>query len=289
MLSLFQTLRAGTNRFISRRETLKNWFQNREKPFRITSLGALAETRKSDTIFVLGGSESINNISEEEWDIVGRHDSIALNWWPVHWFVPTYYYTNYPKDPVIFDKFVETISRGVQGYSETIFLISGNRARQMGIHPRVIPQLFCDNPNICFYKHKHSIVGQQKAAFSERDFTTGSLIYRGGLSVVFDIINDLGYKNIALLGIDLRDRAHFYDDYPSMSWAPQLKYRVQGEEAKKQRHETMKPKGSKLPIDQYIYAVTEMYFAPKGVRIFVGSPTSKLCDKLPLVDWKNWR
>ena len=48
----------------------------------------LSQIKTSDTVFVLGSGWSINEITEQRWKVIGRHDTIALNFWLVHPFVP---------------------------------------------------------------------------------------------------------------------------------------------------------------------------------------------------------
>src|SRR5271157_4008789 len=48
----------------------------------------LPPLRTSDTVFVLGSGWSINEVPAERWDVMGRHDTIGFNFWPVHPFVP---------------------------------------------------------------------------------------------------------------------------------------------------------------------------------------------------------
>src|SRR5271166_450448 len=48
----------------------------------------LTRMRSSDTLFILGSAQSINQISAERWEIIGKHDSVGINFWPVHSFVP---------------------------------------------------------------------------------------------------------------------------------------------------------------------------------------------------------
>ena len=38
------------------------------------------QKKKSDTVFIVGSGESINDLSEKEWDIIKRHNIIGLNY-----------------------------------------------------------------------------------------------------------------------------------------------------------------------------------------------------------------
>ena len=49
------------------------------------------EYKKSDTIFIMGSGSSINTISEDQWNIISKNDSLGLNFWIIHDFIPTFY------------------------------------------------------------------------------------------------------------------------------------------------------------------------------------------------------
>ena len=51
----------------------------------------LRPLKTSDTVFILGSGWSINEITDARWSIIARHDSIAMNFWPFHPFVPRIY------------------------------------------------------------------------------------------------------------------------------------------------------------------------------------------------------
>src|SRR5277367_6231679 len=51
----------------------------------------LQRCKTSETLFVLGSAWSINDISDERWQIIGRHDTIGFNFWPAHPFIPRFY------------------------------------------------------------------------------------------------------------------------------------------------------------------------------------------------------
>src|SRR5262249_36622754 len=51
----------------------------------------LSQHRRSETLFILGSGPSINQISEERWRFIASHDSVGVNMWLYHRFVPTFY------------------------------------------------------------------------------------------------------------------------------------------------------------------------------------------------------
>ena len=57
------------------------------------NLTAFAHFKKSDTCVLLGSGPSICDISEKEWEVLGKVDTCALNNWVYHpTFVPNFYF-----------------------------------------------------------------------------------------------------------------------------------------------------------------------------------------------------
>jgi hypothetical protein len=270
-------------RYISISKTIYNWYKNKDIEYTVLSLEDVrSKYKKSDTVFILGGSESINDITDEQWSHIAEHDSIGMNLWPVHHFVPTYYYTNYPRNKVHFDHFKDSIKKNIHKYNKTIFFISSNRALRRGIHPRIIPDLFPEASLCCFYEYTEPIKLRSNEMITQDSFST-SLYYRGGLSLILDLINSLQYKHIVLMGIDLRNSVHFYDTYPNMHWQFDTGYSLPIEIKRNKPHETLNTKGdTKIPMSEYLYAVNDLYFKPSGITLSVGSDRSILLDRLPL-------
>ncbi len=270
-------------RYVSIPKTILNWYKNGEKKYICLSLKEVNNKyQKSDTIFILGGGESINDVTDEQWDHIAKHDSFAMNWWPVHPFIPTFYYTNYPRQKKYRDKLEEAITRRKKDYINTVFFVSGNRATKRGIHPRILPGFFSANPICCFYNYSNPIQLAKEEPFAAKSFEK-TLYYRGGLSLILDLVNQMEYKNIILMGVDLRNRVHFYDHHPNMQWQFQLGYSIPLEVKRNEKQSTTLTKGgTKLPMDQYLYAVNDYYFKPGGINLFVGSDKSILEPKISL-------
>lgn len=266
-------------RYIPVTRTIYNWFRNRNINYTALSLDDVKNKyKRSDTVFILGGSDSINNITRDQWNHIAQHDSIGINWWPVHKFVPTYYYTNYPRNKTHFSYFQSVLGKNFKNYEKTIFFISGDRAVRRGIHPRILNRLFHESPLCCFYKYPKPI---NTMKFTSNTFND-SLSYRGGLSLVLDLMNKLQYKKIVLMGIDLKNRVHFYDTYPEMQWQFESGYSKPIELKKHEKHATQEAKGTRLPISKYLYALYDLYFKHRGIELYVGSTNSMLIDKIPL-------
>jgi hypothetical protein len=280
---LTNCLRDWKVRYVPTVQTIYNWHKNRKKQYTVLSLDDVGQKyKKSETIFILGSSESINEVTKEQWDHISKHDSFGMNWWPVHPFVPTFYYTNYPRQKQHRDKLEEAITRRKKDYLNTVFFVSGNRAVKRGMHPRILPGFFSATPICCFYNYSIPIKLAREETFAAKSFEK-TLYYRGGLSLILDLVNQIQYKNIILMGVDLRNAMHFYDYYPEMQWQFEAGYSKPIEIKKKEKHSTMTTKGgTKLPVEQYLYAVNDMYFKPRGISLSVGSSESILAKKIPV-------
>ncbi|HYK35227.1 hypothetical protein [Alloacidobacterium sp.] len=74
----------------------------------------LPSLRTSDTLFVLGSAWSINSISDKRWQIIARHDSVGINFWPVHPFLPRFYHFEsiaFENQPIMFQAFQQMAQR----------------------------------------------------------------------------------------------------------------------------------------------------------------------------------
>ncbi|MHC4587631.1 MAG: hypothetical protein ACYS3N_24165 [Planctomycetota bacterium] len=150
-----------------------------------------------------------------------------------------------------------------------------------------MPDLFRYMPLVCFYEYEEPVRLKKGEFFIEETFKN-KIYYRGGLSLVLDLINKMGYKNIVLLGVDLTKSNHFYDTYPEMQWQFETGYRKSVDEKIDIPHPTMDTKnGSKLAIDQYIYAVYDLYLKPRGIQVYTGSDKSILAERLPVYNFPD--
>ena len=261
-------------RYVSMAKTVLNWVGNKRVSYQALTIEQIRESRpSSDRIFVLGGSETISDIEDWQWAQVAEHDSISMNWWPVHDFVPTYYYSNYPRDPAYFAHYRRILGPRVQAYKDTVFLLSRNRVLRRGLHPRVLPELFSHEATCCFYEYVKPIAVPDKREFKR------TLYYRGGLSLILDLIYKLGYREIILLGVDLRNSVHFYDHYPEMQWQFETGYSEPVEKKRYQKHGILL---HDIPVSDYIYALHDEFLSPQGISLYVGSRVSLLAERIPV-------
>ena len=274
-----------------RKEEYISWYEkplrllkNRKKSFQILDLNEVRRKyKKSDTIFVLGNGPTINDVTEDQWRHIAKCDSIGVNVWPVHKFVPTFYRMKIHEREYLED-YSKAIAENIKHYGNTVFFIHEMRFER-GLHPKIYPELFPDEPLICPYVYRGVKIAK------DEDFTADnfkdSIAYRGALSITLDIIKNFGYKKIILMGVDLYSSDHFYDSYENMQWQFSSGYWKKSlQEMKKTRHGCIsKPKPYKKNIDEFLYALDEIYYKPKGIELFIGSQKSLLYPGIPVYDY----
>ena len=262
--------------------TIWHWLKNRRKYSILNFDDIRREIKKSDTIFILGSGTTINEISEAQWKHVAKHDSAAINWWPLHPFVPTYYYSEYPHKTEHFNYYKKMLSGNISAnYLHTIFFLSLNRAARRGIHPRVTPELFPENPAICFYQYHQPLRFNDISDLDSSSFER-TVFYRGSLTAVLDLMNRIGYEKIVLLGVDLKKHIYFYDNYPEIRKMLDAGCGRPLKERENNKHVTTFCEPRKIAIQDYLYLLNDLYYKPNNTKLFCGSPKSLLAEKLPL-------
>ena len=276
------------NRYISYPEAVKRFFINRKRRYKIISLEDVRNNyKKSDTIFIIGSGPSILDFTSQQWRIIRQHDSFGINYSFLLDFIPTYHSLEDNRTywgRVFFRRFMRErfYSRRTK-YKNTIMFISEKHTQRF-IHPRFVPELFPHQPVVCKYKYPPVINLKEGENFSEKHFQT-SLVYRGSLSVVLHLVNELGYKNIVLLGIDLHTPKHFFDDFSEMNPYIEKIKKIHGDEHK---YESMIPKeGKAKTMEEYIYALDGMYFKKKNVSLYVGNRDNLLFPKIKYYNWSE--
>jgi len=253
------------DKFLSIPEMIYKWHKNKECRYNFVSIDEVKQKfRKSEKLFILGTSEAIDEITEKQWGHVAEHDSFAMNWWPYHRFVPTFFQTAYSRNRLAFKKQMELLSSRSDYYGKTVLFLRDKLTRQ-GIHPRVFPELFNTN-NICLYKYPKYIRFSHN--LTEEDFQKGFML-RGQLNLALFLALQLGYKEIILLGIEWRNRVHFYHHYPEAGWMVESGYKKPIEDARKMEHQTNLPKKRKPPFTDYLKLLKEHVLDKEGIKLYV--------------------
>ncbi len=241
----------------------------------------LKNCKKSNKLFIIGSGASINEINDETWEKISKHDTLGFNGsFHLKKVNITYHILRAgQEDPSIEEEdkieheleyakyLIEKINSNVF-YSKTIFLFS-----------RGISQHFT-NLLIGFKLWKSNSIFQYNTnkifSYPRGNLSLGLIHRKGTLIDAISFGFHMGYQEIILLGIDLYNNHYFWaDKNKTISYDKTLKKEVsthitlRGVKAS-DTHNTFKN-----GIVNYIGNLKD-YFESKNVKLFVFNPKSLL-------------
>ncbi|HCX34295.1 MAG TPA: hypothetical protein DHV08_12650 [Rhodocyclaceae bacterium] len=181
----------------------------------------LARVKKSDTLFILGSGDSINEIRAQEWSQISSADSLGFNGWYLHAFVPSVFVTEPGKDLDQLALEYASIEKRYAGRDTPILIKDMERYRreEMASILEVMPRRL--HPRIAL-TWDWELREDDPARFSARlarlarlGIVTGAgyPVIRTRSSVFYLLVLALraGYRRIVLCGIDLNGSEYFYE------------------------------------------------------------------------------
>ena len=268
----------------------------RTTPLKALSSIDISSWVRSDTVFILGSGESINQISEDRWRAIGGHDSIGFNFWFLHPFVPTLY-TTYAFDPDryppehrdwghdVMKKMLAEATRRSEAYESVpkIIMHVGPGTRRMldGLPAGFLRHSFTTHTHQGLARNEEELdrlllYWRQRGAFSAQRRVRGLFKYRASVTQLISLAIAMGYRRIVLCGIDVSHSRYFYGDverYPSMagfSSSPPLA-----------AHITATRTESSLDIVTVVRALREVVLLPQGIELYVENASSGLHPYVP--------
>ena len=171
----------------------------------------LKKLKKTDTLFILGSGESINLITDEEWKIIEKNDSVGFNFWLYHEFVPTLYvYEESGDDEERNRIFYDILNLKRRNYIGKKFIVKSVREKFLieKIPDELKKNFLLSNEieGLCYDKNILKKFLKRIREKSELMQVRGTVTYLLVLAYI------LGYKKIVLCGIDLNSTGYFYDD-----------------------------------------------------------------------------
>lgn len=255
-------------------------------------LEELATYKTSDTLFVLGSGASINQITEEQWTKIARHNSIGFNFWPVHPFVPTYFMYELPGGAERADVMKRLFERRESAYAGVPFMmkpvwdsavesaVGMMKALPSLCHRSVVTAKIppIDNET---EKAFRTVLGYLVASGQFQSVLDDNCLWarRGTLTEILCLAAGLKYRKIVLLGIDLGGTGCFFDE---------VQYEEEGVPLPTPAvptgtvHSTVNTDLGDLTIDRVLAAMTELVLQPLGIELFTANPQSRLASWLPV-------
>ena len=244
------------------------------RPFRLSEL---RNKRRSDTLFILGSGASINRLDDADWDTIARHDSIGLNFWMLHRFVPDFYMFEAGPTGERTRDFERFLSERADRYRDVPLIYKDTDRHQLNL--AALPDQIVANMRVL---NKINLPIDEER-FLRRALTWAlrlrvpritdlQLFARVSIVQAISIGAAMGYKEIILAGVDLNNIRYFWQDDPELSWF--------GVAQSGTVHKTM-VKDQFLPVDRIIDTVEDVWLKPAGIRLYCGHATSALHPQLP--------
>ena len=250
----------------------------------------LPSLRTSEMLFILGSASSINDISDERWIAIGRHDSVGINFWPAHPFVPRFFHFEnmvYDQQPEMYDALRLLLERRSKDYANTLKIIT--EVNPIGPRQTVfeLPEGMKHNLYVGFsmpviarteeelragVRYMHSV-----GAFSPRARVAWLFKYGGSVIAMMTLAVLMGYKRIVLCGVDLNKQNYFYqhrERYPE--------YADWEFVSRNEAHLTTRSLPWLIPAQSAVYIFKELVLDPDGIELFVESRASTLYPRVPL-------
>jgi hypothetical protein len=261
----------------------------------LLSRDRLIGVKRTDTLFVLGSGSSINRIGPARWATIGRYDSIGLNFWLFHQFVPTIYYFELVEghEHDIIRDFTAIAGRAASRYRGTLKIASEfhNGLRLL----EALSDEFRENLTAHLSVPAYIDSDRQLSAsirllkrfgvFAPQSGPHNLFKHAGSLSSVLCLAVKMKYRRIVLCGIDLSSPEYFYQDktfYPD-SVHVQSSIRTP-------RHESIMPRlyRNAYPADKIVAELKKQILDPLGIEIYVENRSSALYPGVPVASDRLW-
>jgi len=266
------------------------WYQSFGKPGEWLNYQHVMRKKQSDTIFILGTGSSVNQYSSEQWEEIGLADSIGINDWIFHDFIPDILMAEIVHSVNYFpEKYYYDLSLILDRYKEhqtlMIYKDGVKGKKNFGQLPPAVQKAFLVlyNPTIPILKIEQiqQALARMACLLKKHDHSKKLLLFRkrATLFSVIELAWLMGYKKIVLCGIDLSNAEYFFDDhrtyYESKGFLlPVYDQHLNG-------HKTNNVKISEVTISQLITAFDNVILKPEGIQLYIGSKESALAKELP--------
>jgi len=245
--------------------------------------------KPNSTCFIMGCGSSINDITPEQFSLIKRNYSIGINSWFLHDF-KTNIYMFEAGDPSWSEasKIFKYLEKNYLEYKEIPILMPyesfwfdtkikhlRKTSKLKIFYYFVLPFLITNK----IFLSKAYIAKSKLSKFLNLDAS----IYGSGSSVIRAVClaQELGYKKIVLLGVDLSNTDYFYDVDNSFLIKKGISNYENNQKSK--IHLTNDPKSKKIILEDFLkFAEEDKYFNSK---IYIASKKSSLYPEISLFDW----
>ena len=249
----------------------------------------------SRPLFILAGGASVNELSEQHFNVIQAGVSAGINFWPIHNFVPN---------------FLTSESSATQ--NANTFLNERLRRTQMLDNPPVILSLRPQFPHVVeqlqdfppelnqrryVYGRANLITRNERLLEGDIRRVLKVLTLEQGGNYPHSVLPDngssvvrlsfwaarMGFSEIVWVGVDQSSGPYFWTD-PDRAET----YRIAAEMVPRESgsaHSTSSSENRPFSNDVFLRALQRAFRAEAGIEIFVSSRTSTLSDEIPVYGW----
>lgn len=258
----------------------------------------LTRMKSSDTVFILGSGSSINQISEAGWDVIDDHDSMGLNRWPIHDFVPTYLIFEMPSlnaGREMRRQYWELLEIKKADYEETRLILKDVDRFFHTSSVDAVPDWLTTGLMLSPDIELPPLLGDSRERFrtvlrciDERNYLAQDgridqlFKKRGSVSYTLFLATILGYERIVLCGVDMVDSKYFWDERRkrlNQEGIPIPEPHMERDPEKV--HNTNDASRQGIPLEQIIYDIDEKLLRPNGIELYTETKRSALHPKVP--------
>lgn len=252
----------------------------------------LASFKTSDTLFILGSGESINELDDNQLAVIKQCDSIGFNFWLLHELVPTYYVCEFLPESRRSDLLWRNLELRADEYLKTPVIFKFSKAFLHELHriPDLLRELYVV-PQMSIPGMSAGTLGLWLKVLDKTGVLRGAIIgdmtlYRqASLSWLLVFAFRLRYEKIVFCGVDLNSPYYFYDRETALF--PNKNILVPPSEFTSSVHPTNDASlcAGELPISTVINIFNNEIFKNHCINLYSGSKTSALFPSLPMYDW----
>jgi hypothetical protein len=257
----------------------------------------LKQKKSSDTIFVLGSGNSINDISDKGWEYINSNDSIGLNRWPIYDHVPTFYVYETPgnRNREFREVFYKLLQYKEDEYQDVPVIVKSVNRTEKFLDKKDMPKWVAEDaylskdtslPDLPNTKEMYRWVmtylinNDYYIANSEPEMYYHN---RGSISYIIHLLVSLDYVNIVLCGVDMVNSKYFFDDKKYMN--SEIPIPISESVNRGDVHRTVDENIAEVTLEDVIYTLNSEVLKREGINLYVENTISALHPKIPRIDY----
>lgn len=253
------------------------------------STSDLESRKRSNRVFIFGSGYSINNISEAEWSLISRHDSIG--------FSGSIYLRKTPITYLLLRAWTETAAGSLSwkndaeevvgaikenpALSQTSFILQ-HGLTAIFVNRLIGHRLWDPAWPVYFY------LSDKVSKLPHRRLADGLVNSKSTLCSAISLASALKYDEIVLVGVDLYDNRYFWlPPDKTMGWSDAERKLVPSEQTVRGLAVTSKHNTVSNGIVETVKEWDAFLSANFGTRIKIYNPRSLLRDVLQVFKWRD--